>query len=450
MVERDRRTSSQFDQGWIDEFVRDGEEQQYTAGDLSLVFHGATLLKGTRLVLLPDDRIEPDPETTVVQSLRATAVVRHLREWLTTPHRVSDIVEHLSQRFAHGDVELRKYLRKLWSAGYLISESATSTNADVAGARLRLATRHPTAGPWIERAQQKLNALDATELGEPHRKAYATLQREGREHSAGSTPIMVDLHAPMSGTLGANVRAEVETLAELSLRNGRRLQCPTLTARFQRCFEGTLRFVPLLEAVDACLDLLSGDARELQPEPPASGAARQLLLDSMLAHAFATGSHEVVLSPENLDTIFPALDAQSELPETVELGFSIAARSLDDVNNDEFLVLPGAMFANHAVGATAARFHRMFRTRSEHGLHDLADDDCIRAELVYAPRGARELNIASRRVDAAYEIGVGVFPSGRNQLRLDDLWVGIDPPRTTSCCSARACRSASVLWRPPR
>ena len=423
-----RRTYSQFDQGWIDDFLREPEEKRFDSGELRMLLHDSTFLKGRRLARLPDWRTKTDPENVIVQSVKETQVLRYLREFLTEPLCVNDILERLSSRFAYGNDDLRVYLRKLWRAGYLISESAASPNSDAAAARLQLAVQHPTAGPWIENVAAHLRALDALPLGEPHREAHATIQREAPEHSSASTPVMVDLYSPFAGTLGDNVRAEVQTFAELSLRGGRRIQCRALMARFRGCFPGEMRFVPLLEAVDACLGVLSdpdsGVHSDTFPAPP----ERQLLLDALLQQAAARREFEISLSARDVEALFPPIQDWSAIPKTIELGFSIAAHSIDDINAGEFSLLPGTMLANYFSGATSARFHRMFRIATQHDVRERPGSEWIDAELVYVPREPRDLNVALRRVDAEYEINVGVFSGGvRQRLLLEDLVVGLDP-----------------------
>jgi thiopeptide-type bacteriocin biosynthesis protein len=447
VAEARRRSSSRWDLGWLDPFVAAAEVQMFAAGELRVVFNGATIVKGDRLVLIPDDRELPDPDAPRLQSLRITKTLEHLREWLTIPQRVDAVVAELAQRFGHDDARAREYLRTIGKAGFLISEAMLSPNADVVEARFGLARAHLAAGARIDDIQRRLGDLDAEALGVAHRDEYRAIASEADPHgehpqpsaarerteTKPRSPIMVDLSSPFDGTLGSNVLGEVETLAELALRGGGRLRISTITERFARCFEGSQRFVPLLEAVDACLDLLSSTSANPTWEPNTGNAQRELLLDELVQRTAAEHRDEIELAAADVDILFPALPKDAVVPRTMEIGFSITATSNAAVDAGNFTIIAATMEGAVPSGATTARFFRILSTQTEHEILGNDDglsfghDDEVTAELVYTPRSAHLLNVGVRRVPAAYEIGVGTFPAGAAEpIALDDLWVALD------------------------
>jgi thiopeptide-type bacteriocin biosynthesis protein len=447
LAEARRRSSSRWDLGWLDPFVHAVEEQRFASGDLRVVFNGATVVKGNRLALIPDDRELDDPDAPRLQSLRINKTLEHLRESLTIPQRVDAIVAQLVNRFGHEDGRAREYLHTIWKAGFLISQAMLSPNADVVAARAELARAHPAVGKWIGGIQRRLDHLDAEALGVAHRDEYRAIASEAESHAADPqphtetersetkprSPIMVDLSSPFDGTLGSNVLAEVETLAELALRGGGRMRISAITERFTRCFEGSQRFVPLLDAVDACLDPLSSARADSRWEPNAGTSQRELLLDELVQRAAAEHRDEIELDAADVDILFPALPKDAVVPRSMEIGFSIAATSRAAVDAGDFTIVAATMEGAVPAAATTARFFRILRTQTEHEIFDnddgvsAGDDDEVIAELVYTPRRARFLNVGVRRVPAAYEIGIGTFPAGAAEpLALDDLWVALD------------------------
>jgi thiopeptide-type bacteriocin biosynthesis protein len=468
VAETRRRTSSQLDFGLLGPLVAEVEERMFATGELRVVFNDATIVKGNRLALIPDDRELDDLDAPRLQSLRITATLEHLRALLKAPQRVDAIVAELVNRFAHDEARARDYLRTIWKAGFLISEAALSPNADVGEARFQLARAHPAGGEWIGDVHRRLDRLDGEVLGAAHLDEYRAFAQEvetlagsvptsadversaadvkrlttgdERRDDKARSPIMVDLASPFDGKLGANVLVEVATLAELALRGGGRMRLPALTERFGRCFEGWLRFVPLLEAVDACLDLLASGSPESTWEPNASTPQRELLLDELVQRAAAEHRNEIALDAADVDILFPRLPKDAVVPSSMEVGFSIAASSIAAVDAGDFSIVAATMEGTVPAAATTARFFRILSTPTEHGDFVTADDDdVVSAELVYTPRRARLLNVGVRRVPAAYEIGVGTFPSGDAvAIALDDLWIALD--ERTKCFVVRSNR----------
>ncbi|HTX58241.1 MAG TPA: lantibiotic dehydratase family protein, partial [Verrucomicrobiae bacterium] len=367
-------------------------------------------------------------------SLKNTDAVRFVRELARTPRPYEQIAAALGERFEAAAPECEKVLDRLIESGVLISELRASPVGDPVGyIRERVRAIDPDAAAPLEKALAGAAALDAKPLAARSDAQYrnvverfAALSAKPADHA-----VQIDTYVPFSGTLGAAIFEDVERLAELCMRQGATLSLAKLRSRFEQRYEGSERLVPLLELVDPNVGLGLPDGLE---RDEAASAERDALLTAMACEALRCGSEEIELSAEVLETLAPSLGDGVELPDSLEIGFHLAATSREALDRGEYRVIPAAFGASERATRSLGRFAHLFDVPLQRRIEEVArrsvNPERLNAELCFVPSASRIYNVMVRPelLGETIAIGVGGPRTGR-EMTPDDLWVGLDGGR---------------------
>ena len=433
------RTFTRPDMGWLFTRIDEIEKDASTRLRLHVFTNEAVLKRGGRLYVLnpnltraTQSRSEYLHEQTPV-SLKHTESVEFLRTFARDGALVADCINALAERYAASHEKAERLFGQLWDAGIVLSELRPSPLLDPSTYVFQCMTR---AGlPFADVLAEAIKAsaifdrkpvlkrctADLTSAMEPLRNTTA----------AADNVLQIDMRHDFVGMLGNSIMDDVSVLGESLFRSAPILELKRYRERFMERYEGTDRIVPLLELVDADFGLGPPEGlTEVRPEPQNS---RDFAITSLAARAAREHLLEIALTEDEFNQYLPAISFEdSVFPDSIEIAFTVAARSLSALEKGEYRVAPAAFSASESAGKSLGRFGHVLRNQTMQRFRTLAsnaNEDEITAELVYAP-GARGYNVAVRERLYAYEINFGTFGhSGAVRLPFDDLWVGLDIDR---------------------
>jgi thiopeptide-type bacteriocin biosynthesis protein len=443
-----RRSVTRPDMGLIgdlSERIEAGENRS----DVCYVTNEAVLERGGRLFITNTRLLGPGQTSSRQRSatLRNTEAASFVREIARDPIPYGAIVGRLADRFEARRDESEKLVDALIEARVLLSELTLSPIGDPVNAfQEKCRTIAPQMFADLSDALAQAAELDAQPMHERSDEAYDQALRKFSSMSPSvNTPVQIDMHAPLDGTLGRNVLRDVELMASYMVRMGAVTDLASYRERFIARFEGLERMVSLLELVDDNLGL--GAPVRLE-ERPRSTEARSQFVMQLAQESLINGVGEVVLKPKDVEKLLYAPDPQSD-PDTIELGFQVAASSTEAINTGSYLVVPSSYGGIMQAGRSLGRFMHLFGERDVeciHALsHEIEDGGHITAEIVYPPSPARLYNVAIRPRVYHSEIQIGLRDSSApHRIPLDDLWVGIDNNRFFLWSKSHECRVQAV------
>lgn len=441
-----RRTRTRVDMGLLTDLCRSIEKGE-RRGRVRYVTSDAILKRGSRLyitdVLLANSNGFATEQRPV--TLRDTESVRFVRALAREPRLYDEIVDNLALRFGSTIGDARRHLDALIEAGVIVSELRLSPVGDPSTILLcRLAEIDESLANRLNEISARISELDRAPLERRDDALYGRLNDACRSLSPSDDPVQVDLYAPVSGTLGENVLRDAATLCELYARMGASQSLMKYRERFLRRYGGSERMVPLLELTDDNLGLGRPEDPEISDE---RHVERESLVARLACDALRSGTTEIELTEEQLAVIAPPLDPDVQLT-AADIGFHIAAQSLDAVDRGQYLLFSNGYAASMGAIRSVGRFMHLLdgsvldraRTLASRGV-----DGALRAELVYPPVSGRGYNIFVRPAFVKSEIHVGVVgTSCKDIVRLDDLWVGLDQQRFFLWSASRCCRVVPI------
>jgi len=432
--EQRSRTLTRPDMGLMLQLARGLERA--SPSDIKYVTNDAVFERGGRLFvvnvaltnpIVTEHGLEASEQRAV--SLKNTDAVRLVRKLCATPTPYDAIVAMLAGTFKSTSHEAQKMLDLLVRAGIVISElhpSPLGEPAETLCGRLASIGAPPALGASLALARAiDVKPLDERDEGDYQRlhDAFAVLATD-----ATNNVVQTDLRIEFTGALHRQIIVDASRLAELYVRSGPILTLSKLRRRFEEFFESGERMIPLLELVDPNVGLGVPEA----PEPPPERTQRRdALLLRIACDAIRALSAEVELEPSDLDTIFPAVQKDDALPPALEIGFQIAAASIEHMNGGQYSIVPSGFIGSIGVAKSLGRFATMLGPDVIDRARTLArsafNGDEIAAELAYAPSDGRAYNVYTRPLLYEYEVrvGVGSPPLGK-VISLDDLWIGLD------------------------
>ncbi|HTU69695.1 MAG TPA: lantibiotic dehydratase [Candidatus Baltobacteraceae bacterium] len=398
---------------------------------IRVVTNGACLTRGDRFYItninLSARRIRPFGTVTTQRpiSIKSTPAVRLAQETCSTPVQIGELAETIIRHLGTSRHETEQFIDSLIDAGVLITELSVSPIGDAPGELVRRLERIAPHND-LSRAAAACQCLDSTDLTQRKIRDYEAIASLLGVRSKSGTTFHVDLVAQLQGGLGHGVLAEVEKLCGFLDALSLPQSLKTYRDRFVRFYESAERMVPLLELVDDQLGIGAPDRLDVEGDADEAriGEMRSIAAEAMRAHA-----REVILTDEQVDRLFRRSSPTQR--SSHDLSFFVAARSREAINAGEFTILPGFVFTDRA-GKVFGRFASALDPNFQDRMADLvpqiteAEDDCITAELAFAPQG-RVYNITCRPRLFGRELNIGIFDQSEPQpIQLSDVWVGLD------------------------
>ena len=253
---------------------------------------------------------------------------------------------------------------------------------------------------------------------------------------ADSAPPQVDSGlALVSRAVTERVAAQAAGAAAVLLRLSPTPSGPAHLAGFRRAFEqryGRQAEVPILEMLDPNTGLGPLPASAAGRLEARRSATRNATLLGLATAALRDRARCVDLDADLLARLETADPATVELPVSLDLAVSVSSPSAAALDRGEFELVVAPTVGSGAAGRMLGRFADLV-PGAEHALRTLADEEqaslpgILFAELTYAPRSARQANVATRPNPRRYEIAIGV-PSGTDPahtIPVDELRVGV-------------------------
>ncbi|HTD37765.1 MAG TPA: lantibiotic dehydratase [Candidatus Limnocylindrales bacterium] len=448
-----RRTRPDMD--WLTRFVREIETRpgvrehlRFTANRLTVVRDGraalpdasgegaeAVSIKATGAVLATLERARTGASYAELRD----ALLAHTAE--ATPEKVARLLEQMcAHAFLWSDV--RPPLFAAAPAAYVLDRLAGIPEAAEALTRLRTVV---DAAAAFDAASEDAALARYREL--------VQLASDGAADASGNAPVQVDMALPLVGErLARTVGEEAARAAELLVRLSPMPASLPVLAPYRQAFVaryGGAREVPLLELLDPVAGLGSpmrtghahggahggaGGAAAVSPADAAKAQARSRALQ----HA----AYAALRAPGEPFELDAATIARLELwpgahgaPRTVDLMLFLAAESAAAIDRGDFEIVVGPNLGASSAGRNLGRFADLLGDEATAALAGAAraeeDGRRIFAELVYAPSGARMMNVSIRPCVRTHAIVHGVAPgiAPENVIPLDELTVGVHGDR---------------------
>lgn len=260
-------------------------------------------------------------------------------------------------------------------------------------------------------------------------------------------PLNVDLAIHLDGkpSLQQSIADDAAQLAEILLKISQRDPDGGALTSYRQKFIGRYgrdRLIPLLELVHPDIGLgvpaHYGDMARHKTNSSSTNLSEydtillpiavQALREKQLAVQIDTQTIERLKNPRLTDVTFP---------HSLDIAVQIAARSQEQVNKQEYLLLASPLTGAQTAGRTIGRFADLLGNETISYLQSIADLQAaqkpghIHAELVYMPHSGHAANVAIRPPLRQYEVALGTNPGVADDylLRLDDLHIGLHHDR---------------------
>ena len=434
--DRPRRTRP--DAGWLAAFLDLVVAVPAIRTELTVVANTSAWVRAGRVVLA--ERVGPvESGEPMAVSVRATGVVRRALAAARNPVRYADLVGQLVAGTPGGGPErVTGLLDELCRQSLLLLVlSPPLTRTDRADAALqRLSDIGSAEGPTAQLhavllAAARFDAGPATAAG--YREVVRIAAGAG---PADGAPLQVDSGlALVSRAVTERVAAEAANAAAVLLRLSPTPSGPAHLAGFRRAFEqryGRHAEVPILDMLDPNTGLGSLPAPAAGRLEARRSAGRNATVLALATAALRDRTRCIDLDAALLRRLETADPATVELPVSLDLAVSVSSPSAAALDRGDFELVVAPTVGSGAAGRMLGRFADLV-PGAEGALRRLADEEqtslpgTVLAELTYAPRSARQANVATRPNLRHYEIAIGL-PSGTDPahtIPVDELRVGV-------------------------
>lgn len=375
-------------------------------------------------------------------SIRATGVVRRALDAARTPIPHAQLAALLLDRTPGATPEkVDGLIAELCRQTLLLTELRPPLTVGSPARHVleRLATI-PEAGELCDGLRSVIDGAaewDAAPTASP--SCFRALVERARGVAAfDRSPVQVDAGLGLRGdAVSRAVAAEAARAADLLLRLSPTPHGPSHLDGYRRLFEhryGLHRDVPVLELLDPNVGLGPPPAATASPGPARQGHAAEraeALLD-LAATALRERARTVDLDDRLVRRLQLDDVAAEDAPLSLDVTVVVAAASPAAVDAGDFQLAVGPNVGSMAAGRMIGRFADFVPGAAE-ALRSVAEAETARtpgrvlAELAYAPRSARLLNVSVRPNPRPYEVALGVTPgadAGRS-IPVDELVVGV-------------------------
>ena len=368
--------------------------------------------------------------------------------WCERPCSREALLGRLIDAFpAAADAQLDTFIENLVTTRILVDALAVPlTSSDAFGSFLSNCPSHP-AFDELRALKSQVDSLDGTAVGDEDSSlvraiAHAGTTKHAREEKAAVFHVDTECTADCL-TLGnadiAAIAEAVEVWELLSVDSDGDDGLRDLARRFVDRWEHSL--VPLALVVDEEAGLTAGQTAATTPDylrtldlrvassrrgAFSSSDAEQWLLNR-IGRAIDKREFEIVLDNADLDILREKKTNRSDLPPSIGVVLSMyesPVSTLSPVIWLESIANSGSALMGRFCLSSAPVHEAVMRVTSE---EQLRRPDVVLAEIVHLPR-PRAGNVIARPILRDYEIpyaGISGAPHD-HQLRLDDLFVGVD------------------------
>lgn len=429
----DHRGVARVDTGWLADIITRIEECPELLERLDVVVTDLAVRRGGRLeVLQGPNRV----------TIRYTPAVAAVHDLAATPTRFGALVDRMVEDFPVDRSMVAGMLTELVRHGYLLTSLRAPFTVTDPFAYLMDRLHDADAASIADLASlvRDLNALLADLRHHNHAttrteqsRVRTTITRRMRELSSeGRTPLAVDLLLDCAVRLPHQVAGEMERAASALLRLTRQPTGEAAWRTFHAAFVdryGTGTLVPLGEVLDldAGLGYPAGYRGSVLPTPEPSLSERDERLLAMAWQAMAEGTHEIVLTDEDIAALTGETFDQRYIPPHVELSARIHATSITALLRGDFVL---TVAPARSAGTLTSRFTP---TATGSGLEQAyqalpaATDGALRVQMSFGPLYPHAENVC--RVPAYLD---HVLALGEHRESGDTSLIGVDDLAVTA------------------
>lgn len=445
------RTRTRPDMEWLLSTVHRLEQDRLLLADVTVQAHQALVDRGERVVLDCPSTLgrPPGGPTRTTVSARRSPVVAAILDTGRGPVPAGELARSVADRFGLPAGRVMDVLASMAAQELLVTGLRPSLDGGdplrhVLGAVAGAAAMTPESAALVaglREVEERRRAYDRAAIGCGHRE-LAALTRAARRIHPHESPLHVDTRIDGEVRLPAIVRTEVERAIEVLWR----LSPPRLGMRPLRRYHeaflekyGADRSVPLLELIDDARGLGAPAGYQWPPSEkfadPPEVPRRSELLARLVAAATRRGEREIVLDDAVITELAYDAAAETDLPNSCEIGVHVVAPSLDEITAGTFRVVLAPGPGSHNAGATLGRFAGLLpdldaEVAVRQAGRPLHVQDALRADVAFLPRSGRAANLAHTAPHTGRRIGVGLPDAdGADELRLADLAVGANLER---------------------
>jgi thiopeptide-type bacteriocin biosynthesis protein len=417
------RTKTRPDMAWLMALVHSAEAIPAVRRRLRLVANPLALLEGGRMVLT--ERTPGGGATQAMPvSVRATGVVKQALQLAKTPIAYDDLSARILETNQNATREkVDKLLTELWEQTFLLTDLRPPLTTDDPARYVadRLAGI-PEAEDLAKRLVGLLEASaawDRLEDADGVERFEAQLKQTGIvTESSQQAPVQVDMAMSVGGRIHQMVGEEAARAAEILLRLSPFPYGSGAIAAYRQAYVGRYghdREVPLLELLDPNRGLGPMSQHAFGPvgPDPTRAARRSRTLMQLACAALRDHQRTVILDEETLGKLETWTPAANAVPVSLDLNFSLGARSAGAIDEGDFTLVVGPNLGALAAGRNLGRFSQMLSPEGPACLASAAAQeealaaDHLWAEFVYLPVSLRMANVVIRPAVRSHEVVLG-------------------------------------------
>jgi lantibiotic biosynthesis protein len=377
-------------------------------------------------------------------SLKNTDVVAKVRDLAREPRSYGAIVASLRETFGEADDNCRRVVDALIEAGVVISEMRASPIGEPLTHVLESIRRvDETIATRLEAGLEAAGELDRVPLDERTIETYTRVERafSSLVEKPQKAILQADVRTQFVGSMNAATLADIESYAEHFVRMGTTLTLAKYRQRFVQRYGGEEPMVPLLTLADSDIGL--GAPEDVSVSAPLDEKVDEVFV-RLACDALRCGATEIEIDPRDLSIVAPPLKTGIHF-NTMEFAFRVVSASAEAIDRGDYLLTPAVFGGTMRAGKSSGRFMHLFDEQAFDLVRRQALLGCapgeILAEFAFAPTAGRDYNVSIRPafLDAQIRVGIG-GPEVANELRLDDLCVGLDGENFFLWSKSAGCR----------
>ncbi|ASS74688.1 hypothetical protein CIG75_06680 [Tumebacillus algifaecis] len=438
------------DMEWLLKVIELLEAQTDVVLQLQMHINPMIFLSGTRAKLPYVTRYgQRDAQGRITMdsvSVRATPVLHYVLEQATKPILFSELLDRVAAQFQAPLETVQNFLITLFRQEFLISElrPPTTVTSPLHYIRERIERLNGVDSIKSQLASlaDKLTTYDRLPLGEGD-TLFLELLAEMKALADVKNPLQVDLalagnplHLPLS--VGEEAAKVASLLCKLSSGRVGYQHLEAYRTEFMERY-GQDREVPLLELLDedrglgapAGYEYPQSRHRPVTPTRSEATKKRQALQTNLLAKALSQGAVEVELTDDMVAQLTTEENPKALRP-SLELYFSLAARSQAALDAGDFQLHLGPMPGSNGAGRTFGRFVDLFpesfrdRLAAVQEAEQAMTPDALLVEVSFLPPAGRATNVVLTEHCRPYELAMGTNSSKdeTHTLPMSDLLVG--------------------------
>jgi thiopeptide-type bacteriocin biosynthesis protein len=440
---------SRPDMDWLLSVINKIEKDRENVMYLKVKTNSLVDCSGERAYLAYKTRYGSEEETEMTSvSVRFTEAVNYVFELSKEPILYSELLENLYNKYPEENKEkISNFLWELFNTEYLISELrpplTLKSPFNYLLSRLTKIEKFTDKKNELIKIKEMIENFDEKLLGEG-REIYLNIIEKMKEIHQSSSYVQVDLISKENETsLSKEIVKEMAKVSECLWRLSPEYTTRPELRNYRNDFiekYGIYREIPVLELLDPDRGLgapagynLPQSRRQVEFSIPRAVTNMERFIQSEIVNEkFDKNKKEIKITDEIISKIEPLNPDYNTVPDSMELFFSIYAKTEKDIENGDYKLILGPNVGSEGAGKTFGRFihflddsYRSKITKINEKEKELYDD-VVFVELSYMPESGRSANICICENYRDYEVSICTNSSRNSEktLPLSDILIG--------------------------